>query len=149
MPPANPHRPKRNADPIPKIVRAYRLHLSGDENPVPYKPFANQLSQPLEILNRVIAASTILAWECSEYPPSDVDLHALTMFARPNTWQWNFAQDIKAAKYPGIHPPTGVIGKRILSGVVPPTDPGVYKPIPFSNPPYSVPRKEAKNDTQR
>ena len=76
--------------------------------------FAEGLSRPLKVLNRSIPPDTTRNWERGASHPKDEDLHALTRFARPNTWQWKLAHDLKAARYPGVHHPVGEIGKRVL-----------------------------------
>lgn len=99
--------------PIQKIVSEYRK-AQGNGNALPYRKFSEQLSKPLALLKRSISYASVQNWESGKYEPNDDDLHALVMFAHPTSWQWHFANDLKAAKYPTVHRPTGEIGKRIL-----------------------------------
>lgn len=100
-------------NPIQEIVKAYRRN-QGNGKPQSMRAFAAELSTPLAALQMKITYGSIQHWEAGKYEPNDESLHALVMFAHPQSWQWNFANDLKAAKYPGVHQPTGEIGKRIL-----------------------------------
>ena len=101
-------------NPIPEIIHQYRVKISKNGMPLSFQRFAVELSQPLHIISRDISPSTISNWEHDKSPPNDTDLHALRLFAKPFSWQWLFASDLNAAKYPGIHYPNGPIGKKVL-----------------------------------
>lgn len=98
---------------IQEIVKAYRESM-GNGKPLPLRDFAAELSKPLAPLRMSITYGSVQHWEAGRYEPDDDRLHALTMFASPQSWQWHFANDLKAAKYPTVHWPTGEIGKQIL-----------------------------------
>lgn len=98
---------------IQQIVSEYRIER-GNGKAMPLRKFAKELSKPLEAIQMSISYGSIQNWESGKRVPDDDRLHALVMFARPNTWQWNLANDLKAAKYPRVHWPTGEIGKRLL-----------------------------------
>ena len=100
--------------PIQQIVHEYRKDLGEDGKPMAYRPFAEQLSEPLAVMQRKISHASVQNWETERYEPNDDDLHLLVICAKPHTWQWHFACDLRAAKYPTIYQPVGEIGKRIL-----------------------------------
>ena len=99
--------------PIQKIVREYRIQ-QGNGKTLSLREFAHELSRPLEAIRMSITYGSIQNWESGKYKPDDDRIHALIIFAAPNSWQWHFANDLKAAKYPRVHWPTGEIGKRLL-----------------------------------
>lgn len=96
-----------------KIVSEYRK-LRGNGKPMPYRQFALELSKPLAVMQREISYASVQHWETGKHEPNDDDLHLLVICAKPHTWQWRFASDLRAAKYPTVYQPTGEIGKRIL-----------------------------------
>lgn len=100
--------------PLQEIVNLYRKQQGSADKPLPYREFSEQLSAPLANLKRRISHASIHNWETGQTIPNDDDLHALVMFAKPQSWQWHFANDLKAAKYLEIHWPTGEIGKQVL-----------------------------------
>jgi len=99
---------------IQEIVKSYRAQL-GNGKPMPLRQFARELSKPLAPLQKTITYSAVNYWENGKREPSGETLHALMLYAQPNSWVWHFANDLKAAKWPGVFPPTGEIGKRILA----------------------------------
>lgn len=98
------------------IVHEYRRAQGNNHKVLSLRGFASRLCKPVEILRLSISYETIRAWEGGTSVPKDEFLHALTIFTEPQSWQWKFAQDCKAAIYPSIHEPVGEIGKRVLLG---------------------------------
>ena len=101
---------------IQKIVKAYRT-AQGNGKPLSLRDFAEQLSEPLAVMRMKITYGSIQHWEAGKYEPDDDKLHLLIICAKPHTWQWHLASDLRAAKYPSVYEPVGAIGKQILTMV--------------------------------
>ena len=106
--------PMSKPNPISRIIGEYRWNLGLLGAPLTHRDFMAELNLSLATIKRVISPESIRCWEKGLTVPSDEDLNALTTCANPSSWQWHFAQDLKAAKYPWIHAPTCEIGIRIL-----------------------------------
>ena len=106
--------PFRKRSPMARIVGAYRWHLGESGKPMDKGEFAAELNLVLAGTGRVITTADIRCWEKDSNLPGDEELEQLIRQAAPQTWQYHFAQDMKAAKYPWIYGPASEIGKRIL-----------------------------------
>ena len=106
------HSDKRS--PIARLVGAYRWSMGSQASPMSPRLFASELSLPLAGTKWAISPAQIRCWEKDFTIPHDDVLDGLTHYAEPDSWQWHFAQDIKAAKYPWRYAPSSEIGFRIL-----------------------------------
>jgi len=100
----------------PAIVKAYREARGKDGMPLSKRAFAAELNTITEPCRQTISIQTITRWERGDNLPKPIWMQALLLLAPANTWQAKFAQDLRAARYPGLYQPAGRIGKRILTG---------------------------------
>jgi len=114
MMPLDLHDPIKKRSPVARLVGAYRWYLGSLDAPMSPSLFAAELSLPLADAGRVISPAHIRCWEKDFTIPHDESLDDLTRCVEPDSWQWHFAQDIKAAKYPWRYAPSSEIGFRIL-----------------------------------
>lgn len=98
-----------------KVVLGYRKAQGSGEKPLPLRDFARELSAPLIPLQLGVTFQAVSKWEKGKAIPKSEFLHVLTVMAAPFSWQWQFAQDLKAAIFPEVHEPVGEVGKRVLA----------------------------------
>lgn len=110
-PPKRTRPPKR---PAARLTSAYRWYLTLGKAPISHQVFARKLSHPLKPLGISLSHDTTRAWEIGNAYPSGEVLEALLAHAPKHSWQWQFAQDMRAVLNPEIHEPASPLGRRIL-----------------------------------
>jgi hypothetical protein len=109
-----PGRTRSTRSPVARLTGAYRWYLTLGQTPLTYKEFAWELSRPLKQIGQAFTPATIQAWEKVGAYPSDEVLEILLSHALDYSWQYQFAQDMRAAIHPSTHQPASPLGKRIL-----------------------------------
>jgi len=99
---------------IGEILRDYRVQLGETWEPVPLGEFAALLSLPLQSQGRTITPEEVSAWEQGRCPPPDDLVNLIRLLARPNSWQWRLAGDLRAVKKPQVFRASSPIVRALL-----------------------------------